>query len=267
MPKTRLDQLLFSRGLTESREQAKRLIMAGEITVDGQLVDRPAAAVADDAKIEVKARPRFASRGGDKLEAALAAFQIDVLGRVCADVGASTGGFTDCLLQRGAAKVYAIDVGHGILDYGLRSDPRVVVMEGTNARHVERLPEPVKFVSMDASFISAKILLPVALGWFAPASEPGATADVVVLVKPQFEAGRKDVARGDGVVRDPEIHRRVLAEVLAFAEGLGWSVAGLIESPLRGPKGNIEFLAWLDRGGVKAHWAALIDALLPHADG
>ena len=186
MPKTRLDQLLFSRGLTESREQAKRLIMAGEITVDGQLVDRPAAAVADDAKIEVKARPRFASRGGDKLEAALAAFQIDVLGRVCADVGASTGGFTDCLLQRGAAKVYAIDVGHGILDYGLRSDPRVVVMEGTNARHVERLPEPVQFVSMDASFISAKILLPVALGWLAPESESGAVADVVVLVKPQF---------------------------------------------------------------------------------
>jgi 23S rRNA (cytidine1920-2'-O)/16S rRNA (cytidine1409-2'-O)-methyltransferase len=259
MPKTRLDQRLHALGLTASREQARRLIMAGEVTVDGQMVDRPSATVADEARVEIKARPRFVSRGGEKLEAALAQFNIDVRGRACADVGASTGGFTDCLLQRGAARVYAIDVGHGILDYGLRRDARVVVMEETNARYVERLPEPVGFVSIDASFISLKILLPVVKAWFAGPSQ----AEVVALIKPQFEAGRKDVSRGDGVVRDPLIHRRVLSEVLSSAAGEGWSVAGLIESPLRGPKGNVEFLAWLRQSGQPADWNAMIEALLP----
>ncbi len=266
MPKTRLDQRLVALGLTASREQARRLIMAGEVLVNGQMVDRPSAAVADDVQVEIKARPRFVSRGGEKLEAALAQFNIDVQGRVCADVGASTGGFTDCLLQRGAARVYAIDVGHGILEFGLRRDARVVVMEETNARYIERLPEPVSFVSIDASFISLKILLPVVKAWFeTPAAAPGGgrAGEAVVLVKPQFEAGRKDVARGDGVVRDPEIHRRVLADVLAFAEGQGWGVAGLIESPLRGPKGNVEFLAWLKRGGESLDWRTMIEAVLP----
>ena len=259
MPKTRLDQRLFALGLTTSREQARRLIMAGEVTVNGQMVDRPSATVDDEAGVEIKARPRFVSRGGEKLEAALTQFTIDMRGRVCADVGASTGGFTDCLLQRGAARVYAIDVGHGILDYGLRRDERVVVMEETNARYVERLPEPVGFVSIDASFISLKILLPVVRGWFAGEQ----SGEVVALIKPQFEAGRKDVSRGDGVVRDPDVHRRVLNEVLSFAEGQGWGIAGLIESPLRGPKGNIEFLAWLKLGGENVDWRARIEALLP----
>jgi 23S rRNA (cytidine1920-2'-O)/16S rRNA (cytidine1409-2'-O)-methyltransferase len=269
MPKQRLDQCLYALGLANSREQARRLIMAGEVTVNGQLVDKPAAAVADDAQIEIKAKPRFVSRGGEKLDAALEQFGIDVKGRVCADVGASTGGFTDCLLQRGAARIYAIDVGRGILDYGLRSDPRVVVMEETNARYVEHLPEPVQFISIDASFISLKILLPVAQTWFSP-SLPSAPSpnekkcDLVVLIKPQFEAGRKDVARGDGVVRDPEIHRRVLAEVLAFAEGQGLAVRGLIASPLRGPKGNVEFLAWLALGSPPADWAPGLEAALAH---
>jgi 23S rRNA (cytidine1920-2'-O)/16S rRNA (cytidine1409-2'-O)-methyltransferase len=263
MPKTRLDQRLHALGLTASREQARRLIMAGEVLVDGQMVDRPSAAVADDARVEIKARPRFVSRGGEKLEAALAQFNVDVRGRVCADVGASTGGFTDCLLQRGAARVYAIDVGHGILDFGLRRDARVVVMEETNARYVERLPEPVGFVSIDASFISIKILLPVVKAWFAVSAGGERAGEAVALIKPQFEAGRKDVSRGDGVVRDPEIHRRVLSDVLAFAEAEGWGVAGLIESPLRGPKGNVEFLAWLKPGGASANWPVMIEALLP----
>ena len=258
MPKIRLDQRLHALGLADSREQAKRLIMAGEVLVNGQRVDRPAAAVTEASQIELKARPRFVSRGGDKLEAALAGFAIEVRDRVCADVGASTGGFTDCLLQRGAARVYAIDVGRGILDYGLRRDARVVVMEETNARYVERLPEPVSFVSIDASFISLRILLPVVKAWL-PGPEG---AEVVALIKPQFEAGRKDVAKGDGVVRDPAVHRRVLEEVLSFAEGQGWCVAGLIESPLRGPKGNVEFLAWLKLAGSPADWRGQVEAVL-----
>src|SRR5574337_1650521 len=170
--KQRLDQRLHALRLTESREQARRLIMAGEVTVNGQMVDRPASTVADDAVIEIKARPQFVSRGGEKLDAALTRFQIDVAGLVCADVGASTGGFTDCLLQRGAVKVYAIDVGKGILHWKLRNDPRVVVMEETNARFVESLPEKINFVSVDASFISLKILLPVVKKWLTPLQLP-----------------------------------------------------------------------------------------------
>src|SRR5262245_29915397 len=172
MPKQRLDQYLHELGLTESREQARRLIMAGEVLVNGQTVDRPATNVPGDAKIEIKAKPRFVSRGGEKLDAALERFQINVAGFVCADVGASTGGFTDCLLQRGAARVYAIDVGHGVLDQRLRNDPRVVVMEDTNARFLEHLPEPVQFVSVDASFISLKLLLPVVSKWLTPSPSP-----------------------------------------------------------------------------------------------
>ena len=159
-----------------------------------------------------------------------------VSGWVCADVGASTGGFTDCLLQNGAARVYAIDVGSGILDWRLRNDPRVLVMEETNARYVEQLPEPVELVTIDASFISLKILLPVAQKWLAPEGE------IVALIKPQFEAGKNRVGKG-GVVRDPEVHREVLLNVLTFAESLGLRTAGLIRSPLLGPAGNVEFLA------------------------
>jgi 23S rRNA (cytidine1920-2'-O)/16S rRNA (cytidine1409-2'-O)-methyltransferase len=172
-----------------------------------------------------------------------------VTGWVCADVGASTGGFTDCLLQRGAAKVYAIDVGKGILHWKLRNDPRVVVTEDTNARYIESLPELVSLVTVDASFISLKILLPVVKKWIlsSPLSPPHlGEGNVVALIKPQFEAGKKDVARGDGVIRDPEIHRQVLLDILSFAQEEGFQIRGLIKSPLLGPKGNAEFLVWLN---------------------
>jgi 23S rRNA (cytidine1920-2'-O)/16S rRNA (cytidine1409-2'-O)-methyltransferase len=250
--KTRLDIVLVQRGLTPSREQAQRLIMAGEVTVGGQVILRPATPVDAGAEIVLKAKPPYVSRGGEKLAAALAAFQLAPTGWVCADIGASTGGFTDCLLQQGAARVYAIDVGHGILDFRLRQDPRVVVLEQTNARYLEHLPEPVDLVTIDASFISLKLLLPVALGWLrddgsrppSPATRPS----IVALVKPQFEAGRADVSRGEGVIRDPAVHQRVLDEVVAAAAALGLGLRGLIRSPLTGPKGNVEFLAWFTQG-------------------
>jgi len=237
--------------------------MAGEVTVNGQTVDRPATNVHDDAKIEIKAKPRFVSRGGEKLDAAFERFQISVANLICADVGASTGGFTDCLLQRGAARVYAIDVGHGVLDHRLRADPRVVVMEETNARFLEHLPEPIQFVSVDASFISLKLLLPVINGWLSSALRP--PSSVVALIKPQFEAGRKDVGKG-GVVKDAKVHRRVLTEVLTFAQEQGLNVKGLMPSPLRGPKGNVEFLTWLGVGAGKVDVTEMIDAALGEAE-
>lgn len=245
MPKIRLDVLLMERGQAESRAKAQALIMAGQVRVNDQVTLKPATAVDPKSTLTVDHGPRFVSRGGEKLDAALEAFDIEVKGRVCADVGASTGGFTDCLLQRGAERVYAIDVGKGILHWKLRNHPRVMVMEETNARHVESLPEPISFVTVDASFISLKILLPVVKNWFGPPSgEPERGA--IALIKPQFEAGKKDVARGDGVIRDPEIHRQVLLDVLSFAKDSGFGLRGLIKSPLLGPKGNTEFLAWLD---------------------
>lgn len=255
MTKVRLDVLLVERGLAESRAKAQALIMAGQVRVGGQTALKPATAVDASALLTVDAGPRFVSRGGEKLDAALEAFALDVRGLVCADVGASTGGFTDCLLQRGAARVYAIDVGKGILHWKLRNDPRVVVMEETNARYVESLPQPVSLVTVDASFISLKLLLPVVKHWFAhvpfsassPNGEKGDEQSVVALIKPQFEAGKKDVSRGDGVIRDPHIHRQVLLDVLGFAQREGFDVCGLIKSPLLGPKGNAEFLAWLMR--------------------
>jgi len=252
MPKTRLDLLLVERGLAESRTLAQRLVMAGQVRVDGQLVLKPSTPVLPGAHLDLDAGPRFVSRGGEKLEAALTAFPVRVEGRVCADVGASTGGFTDCLLQHGAAKVYAIDVGKGLLHWKLRSDPRLVVMEETNARFVESLPEPVTLVTVDASFISLKILLPVVKGWFPSPLHPsptgrgvGGEGEIIALIKPQFEAGRLQSAKGEGVIRDPAVHRQVLEEVLAFAQSEGYAVRGLIRSPLQGPKGNVEFLAWL----------------------
>lgn len=256
MPKVRLDILLVERGLAESRAKAQALIMAGQVRVDGQTALKASAPVEPSAALTVDSGPRFVSRGGEKLEAALDAFSVDVNEVVCADVGASTGGFTDCLLQRGAAKVYAIDVGKGILHWKLRNDPRVVVMEETNARFIESLPEPISLVTMDASFISLKILLPVVKKWFGP-NPPvppslqgkrgeGMLSQVIALIKPQFEAGKKDVSRGDGVIRDPAIHKQVLFDVLTFTQTEGFGVCGLIKSPLLGPKGNTEFLAWLD---------------------
>ena len=251
MTKTRLDILLTERGLAESRAKAQALIMAGQVRVNGQTTLRPATAVPGESALSVDSGPRFVSRGGEKLDAALGAFALDARGLTCADVGASTGGFTDCLLQRGAAKVYAIDVGKGILHWKLRTDPRVVVMEQTNARFVESLPEPVSLVTLDASFISLRVLLPVVKRWFSVAERKTKEerSDVIALIKPQFEAGKKDVARGQGVIRDPEIHRQVLLDVLAFAQKQGFGLRGLIRSPLLGPKGNVEFLAWLDLEG------------------
>jgi 23S rRNA (cytidine1920-2'-O)/16S rRNA (cytidine1409-2'-O)-methyltransferase len=240
MTRMRVDMLLLERGLAESRSQAQRMVMAGQVRVDGQVVLKPAAQVEPEAQVEIDQGPPFVSRGGEKLEAALATFMIDVGDLVCADVGASTGGFTDCLLQNGAARVYAIDVGYGILHWRLRQDERVVVMERTNARYVPSLPEPVRLVTIDASFISLKVLLPVVKGWF-----PAAGGQVVALIKPQFEAGKQEVKRGEGVIRDPAVHRRVVEEVLTFAQENGYEVRGLMRSPLLGPKGNTEFLAWL----------------------
>ncbi|MBN2118235.1 MAG: TlyA family RNA methyltransferase [Anaerolineales bacterium] len=252
MPKIRLDVLLVERGLAESRAKAQALIMAGQVRVAGQVTLKPATTVQADSALTIDPGPRFVSRGGEKLDAALEAFRLDVTGLVCADVGASTGGFTDCLLQRGAAKVYAIDVGKGILHWKLRNDPRVVVMEETNARFVESLPEPATLITVDASFISLKILLPVVKRWLFPLSSfsnKGKTKEersaVIALIKPQFEAGKKDVARGDGVIRDPEIHRQVLLDILGFAQKERFQIRGLIKSPLLGPKGNTEFLVWL----------------------
>jgi 23S rRNA (cytidine1920-2'-O)/16S rRNA (cytidine1409-2'-O)-methyltransferase len=269
MPKVRLDVLLTERGLVESRAKAQAMIMAGQVRVDDQVTLKPATGVQPDSVLTVDSGPRFVSRGGEKLDAALEAFGIDLTGLTCADVGASTGGFTDCMLQRGAAKVYAIDVGKGILHWKMRNHPRVVVMEGTNARYVESLPEPVDFVTIDASFISLKILLPVIKKWPFPLSSFDGRKmreernSVVVLIKPQFEAGRKDVSRGDGVIRDPEIHRQVLLDVLGFAKSEGFGLKGLIRSPITGPKGNVEFLAWMSLNPDGETIETLVEKVIP----
>ncbi len=256
MPKIRLDISLFQRGFAESQDLAQRLVIAGKVRVDGQLAIAPSMKIQDDASLSVDSGKRYVSRGGDKLAAALDAFSVPVQSLVCADAGASTGGFTDCLLQHDAAKIYAIDVGHGILAWKLRNDPRVVVMEKTNARHVEKLPKPVDLVVIDASFISLKVLLPVVKGWLSSnsplplrgrddAKHQGGGKNVIALIKPQFEATREEATRGKGVIRDVEIHKRVLHEIIDFAQEEGFSLRGLIRSPLQGPKGNIEFLVWL----------------------
>lgn len=214
--KERLDKLLVQRGLAPTRSKAQAIIMAGEVRVDGETADKPGMAVPLTAAIEVTAPLPYVSRGGYKLAAALAAFGLDVSGRVCADVGACTGGFTDVLLQAGAARVYAVDVGYGQLDWRLRQDARVVVMERTNARYVEALAEAVSLAVIDVSFISLRLILPAVQGWLTP------QADVVALIKPQFEAGREQVGKG-GVVKDTAVHRQVLQDVLAEATASGWS--------------------------------------------
>jgi 23S rRNA (cytidine1920-2'-O)/16S rRNA (cytidine1409-2'-O)-methyltransferase len=231
--KKRLDVLLVERGLAESRSQAQALVLAG--LVRGH--DKPGEQVADDAEIEVDRPPRFVSRGGEKLQNALDAFAVDVTGRDCADVGASTGGFTDCLLQAGAARVVAIDVGYGQLRPRLRSDPRVTVLERVNARSLTELPFPPELVVCDVSFISATKVLPPVLAL----AEPGWEA--LVLVKPQFEAGRSDVTKG--VVRDPEVQRKVLESVIEAAQAWDAATIGVVDSGLPGPKGNREFFVHL----------------------
>lgn len=243
MSKVRADELLVARGLAASRSQAQRLVMAGQVRADGQVVPKASTALDETVKLAVDRGPRFVSRGGEKLLHALENFSIVVEDKVCADVGASTGGFTDCLLQHGAARVYAIDVGKGQLDWGLRQDERVVVMEGRNARHIAALPESIDLATIDAAFISLKVLQPVVKGWLAPDGE------LIALIKPQFEAGKREAGRGKGVIRDPDVHQRVLTEVLAFAQQTGFALKGLLRSPIQGPKGNVEFLAWLGLGG------------------
>lgn len=262
MSKIRIDLLLVERGLAESRSLAQRLVMAGQVRVDGQVVNKPSSSVAKDADVTVDQGPQFVSRGGEKLAGALVGFGVSVAGFVCADVGASTGGFTDCLLQNGAEKVYAIEVGKGILHWNIRQDERVVVMEKTNARNVANLPEPVDLVTVDASFISLKILLPVVKNWL---KEKG---QVIALIKPQFEVGRKLAAKGKGVVRDEEIHRQVLVDLLGFVQNENLGVKGLIKSPLLGPKGNVEFLAWLTVfGDGMENVEELVDVILGEAPG
>lgn len=244
MPKNkqRLDLLLVERELAESREKARRLIMAGEVLVDEQVMDKPGRLVPLEAVLRVRTPLPYVSRGGLKLEAALDAFAIDPTGLTAVDVGASTGGFTDCLLQRGAARVYAVDVGYGQLAWKLRSDERVMPLERTNIRYLDALPDGVlaDLAVIDASFIGLELVLPPTLNLLTPAGQ------IVALVKPQFQAGPEDVGKG-GVVRDAGIHRRVLEEMRALAEKLGLSIAGLTVSPAPGPAGNVEFLIWLDK--------------------
>ncbi len=237
MKKQRIDLLLVERGLAESRNRAQRLVMAGEVRVNGEMVHKSSTKVAVDAKIDVMQRPKYVSRGGKKLAAAIEAFNVDVSGKVCADVGASTGGFTDCLLQNGAEKIFAIDVGYGVLHWKLRNDPRVVVMERINARYLDNLPEPVSLVTIDASFISLALLLSTVKDWF-----DGNNGQVIALIKPQFEAGRKAAARYAGVIKDEAVHKKVIEEILESAAALGFTPVGLISSPIKGPKGNVEFL-------------------------
>lgn len=234
--KERADVLLVERGLAETREKAQALIMAGEVMAGGQTITKPGQMLALDVRLEVKAGLPYVSRGGIKLAHALDAFAIHPFGQVVVDVGASTGGFTDVLLQRGARRVYAVDVGYGQLDPRLRQDPRVVVLDRTNIRHLEALPEQVDGAVIDVSFISLTIVLPAVLRLVRPDSW------LVALIKPQFEAGREEVGKG-GVVRDPRVHRAVLEHVLGVAARLGLTLIGCVPSPIRGPAGNREFLA------------------------
>ncbi|MGC8724354.1 MAG: TlyA family RNA methyltransferase [Acidobacteriota bacterium] len=238
--KIRADKLCVMRSLAETRERARALIMAGAIYSGEVRIDKAGQLLSDDAPLTRRSDPcPYVSRGGLKLEAALRHFSPPVEGVICADVGASTGGFTDCLLRRGAARVYAVDVGHGQLHYSLRNDPRVVLREGVNARFLPEdfFPEPIRLVVVDASFISLRLLLP-AVRRSAP------RAEILALVKPQFEAGRGSVGKG-GVVRDPEVRARAVESIRTEAEELGYTAMGSLESPVKGPKGNVEFFLFL----------------------
>lgn len=240
MPKQRLDVLLVERGIAETREKAQHLIREGQVLIKGQLADKPGHTHDSEAEISVKATPRFVSRGGEKLEAAFTAFDLHATGKVCLDAGASTGGFTDCLLQHGAAKVYAVDVGKGQLHWKLRNDPRVAVMEKINARYLKPgdLPEKPVLAVVDVSFISLTKVLPAVI------SILDLPAELVTLIKPQFEAGREEVGKG-GVVRDEAVRAAVVERIRAWGTrelGLKW--LGVHESPIRGPAGNVEFLAY-----------------------
>ncbi len=247
--RARLDQVLVDRGLCESREKAKRAVMAGAVRVNGQVAAKPSDAIREADAVELTAGEKFVSRGGHKLEHALEHFRFDVRGLTAIDLGASTGGFTDCLLQHGAAKVFAVDVGQGQLAWKLRNDPRVVVMEKTNARTLSPSQFPAPFaladlVVIDCSFISLRKILPAAIALVKPAG------NVVALIKPQFEAGKEEADRGEGVITDPVVHARVLEELEQFVEGFPEMIwRGVVESPLLGPAGNKEFLVLIEKRG------------------
>ena len=258
--KLRVDQLLVERGLADSRTLAQRLVMAGQVRVAGETVHKPSASVPADATLEIEGGPRFVSRAGEKLEAALEKFRILPKVRICADVGSSTGGFTDCLLQHGAQRVYAIDVGKGQLHWKLRQDERVVVLESTNARYLEQLPEPVSLITIDVSFISALRILTQAAKWL------DAEGEIVVLIKPQFEAGPEQVGKG-GIVSDPEVHRAVLEALTKGASDLGLYAHGILPSPVLGAKGNQEYLAWLRPTEEGVPIEKLIDSSFPSNGG
>lgn len=259
MKKIRLDQLVFDLGLTESRERAKTTIMSGLVFVDGQRADKPGMSVSPDANVEVrgKALP-FVSRGGYKLDKALKVFPVNPGGKLCIDCGASTGGFTDVLLQHGAAKVYAVDVGYGQLAWKLRNDERVVNLEKTNLRYVtdEQIPEVLDLAVMDVSFISIKLVLPAVKQLLKD------EADLICLIKPQFEAGREEVGK-KGVVRDVKVHEAVIQSILDFAPTIGLSVQGLDFSPIKGPEGNIEYICHMrnsDAPSARFDVAAVVEA-------
>ncbi len=242
--KTRLDVLLVEQGFFESRQKAQTTIMSGLVYVNGQKSDKPGTPVANDAAIEVRGSAlKYVSRGGLKLEKAMQTFPIDLTGTICGDIGASTGGFTDCMLQNGASKVYSVDVGYGQLAWKLREDPRVVCMERTNARYLthEQVPDELDFASVDVSFISLKLILPPLCGILKEGGH------VACLVKPQFEAGKEKVGK-KGVVRDPAVHLEVLEHFLEHAKESGFTVLGITYSPIRGPEGNIEYLGYLEKG-------------------
>lgn len=247
--KKRLDSILVEKGLVTGRDRAKGLIMAGQVYVDHQKADKPGMPVDENSQIELRGETlRYVSRGGLKLEKAVALFSLALQDAVCMDIGASTGGFTDCMLQNGAQKVYAVDVGYGQLAWKLRNDPRVTVMERTNIRYVtkDHLPEAVDFASIDVSFISLRLVLPVVHSLLCE----GGT--VVCLIKPQFEAGREHVGK-KGVVRDAAVHLEVVQRMITFATEHGFCPIGLTYSPIRGPEGNIEYLAYLQKGMAAAH--------------
>jgi 23S rRNA (cytidine1920-2'-O)/16S rRNA (cytidine1409-2'-O)-methyltransferase len=250
--KQRLDTLLTDRALVDSREKAKRLILAGEVLVDGELRSKPGQTVSVDVSIQIKHPLRYVSRGGLKLEKALQVFDVDVSGKTALDVGASTGGFTDCLLQNGARHVYAVDVGYGQLAWKLRQDSRVRVIERTNARAMDRtlFNLPVEICVVDVSFISLRTVLPAVKGCVEAGS------DLILLIKPQFEASQRYVNKG-GVVRDPQIHLNVIRTLIQFIREMEMSVLGITHSPIRGPAGNIEYLLWINEDGHGAQPFAL----------
>ena len=252
--KIRLDQYLVQHGLTQSRERAKALIMSGIVFVNEQKVDKAGEMIKEDAKVEVRGHDiGYVSRGGLKLEKAMKCFPLTPNGKVCMDIGASTGGFTDCMLQNGAVKVYAVDVGYGQLAWSLRNDERVVNMERTNIRYIssEQIPEPLDICVMDLSFISVKLVLPAVCALLKN------DAQLVCLIKPQFEAGREEVGK-KGVVRDKAVHLSVIESVLSFAPTVGMTVMGLDFSPIKGPEGNREYLCYMKKG---VHEAGLINAV------